>query len=256
MTKVHIAKATVLVTGARGGIGQALVRAFLDAGAAHVIAADRSVSVPQPQEDVRVQHVVLDVGDTASVHSAAALYSPDILVNNAGANSNMGVLEADADHAAHREMQVNYFGLLNMARAFAPAMQRRRSGAMVQLLSFAALANIPTMGSYSASKAAAHSLTQALRAELAPYGVSVIGVYPRLVDTAMTAHLAIPKASPADVAHALLVALAEGVDEVFPGNAAAAHEAFLRDPQALARDNAARLPRQSLAAIAALESRA
>jgi NAD(P)-dependent dehydrogenase (short-subunit alcohol dehydrogenase family) len=154
---------TVLVTGARGGIGQALVKAFLEAGAAQVIAADRSPPA-QPIADPRVRHLVLDVTDAQAAQRAAGACEVDVVVNNAGANGNCGLFEGEADQA-RREMEVNYFGVLNMARAFAPAMKNKRGGAMVQVLSFAALSNIPAMGSYSASKAAARSLTQALRAE-------------------------------------------------------------------------------------------
>ncbi|MDB5940870.1 MAG: short-chain dehydrogenase [Ramlibacter sp.] len=237
---------TVLVTGARGGIGQALVKAFLEAGAAQVIAADRSEPA-QRSGDPRVRHLVLDVTNAQAAEQAAAACDVDVIVNNAGANGNCGLFEGEADQA-RREMEVNYFGVLNMARAFAPAMKKKRGGALVQVLSFAALSNIPAMGSYSASKAAARSLTQALRAELGLFGVQVVGVYPRVVDTAMSAHLPIAKTTPEDVAQAVLAALAAGQDEVYPGNAAAAHEAFLRDPAAVERDNAKRLPRSSLAA--------
>jgi NAD(P)-dependent dehydrogenase (short-subunit alcohol dehydrogenase family) len=241
---------TILVTGARGGIGQALVKAFLDEGAARVIAADRSEAL-NSNEDSRVRHVVLDVTDPDAARKVAATWDVDVVVNNAGVNGNCGVFDTDPKDQARNEMEVNYFGVLNMARAFTPAMKKKRSGAMVQVLSFAALSNIPAMATYSASKAAARSLTQALRAEMAMFNVRVINVYPRIVDTAMTSHLHLPKTSAEEVARAVMASLAGPADEVYPGNAAASHEAFLRDPAGVDRENAKRLPQSSIGAAQA-----
>ena len=86
-------------------------------------------------------------------------------------NTNTGILaNDDADRARH-EMDVNYFGLLNMCRAFAPQMTARRAGLIVNMLSSASLSPVPRMGSYCASKAAAWSLTRCLRAEVEADGV-------------------------------------------------------------------------------------
>ena len=240
---------TVLVTGARGGIGQALVKAFLDARVAGVIAADRSPVVAGL--DSHVRHIVLDVTDAQAAEKAAAECRVDIVVNNAGVNGNRGMFEPGAAQQCRSEMEVNYFGLFNMARAFSPEMKTRRSGAFVNLLSFAAFANFPSMATYSASKAATRSLTQALRSELGLFGVRVIGVYPRMVDTAMSAHLPLEKTSPHEVAQAVVAALTSEIDDVFPGNAAASYESFLRDPIAWERACGQRLPRSSLAAVEA-----
>jgi NAD(P)-dependent dehydrogenase (short-subunit alcohol dehydrogenase family) len=248
MSESRIAGKTVLLTGARGGIGRALTAAFLEAGARTVIAADRSAE-PAPR-DARVAPCVIDVASEASVAAAAQRHGDvDILVNNAGVNGNRGIFEDGAAEWARREMEVNYLGSLNMLRAFAPALRARRSGAVVQLLSFVALANIPSMGSYSASKAAARSLAQAARAELAPFGVAVLGVFPRMVDTVMTAHLPMAKTSPEEVARAVIAAIENGSDETYPGNAEASHAAFVADPLAIERENGSRLPAASRALL-------
>jgi NAD(P)-dependent dehydrogenase (short-subunit alcohol dehydrogenase family) len=250
MSELRIQGKTVLLTGARGGIGRALTAAFLEAGARTVIAADRSPA-PAPS-DARVLPSVIDVASASSVAAAAERHGEvDILVNNAGVNGNLGIFEDGAAEWARREIEVNYLGSLNMLRAFAPAMRARRSGAVVQLLSFVALANMPVMGSYSASKAAARSLTQAARAELAPFGIAVLGVFPRMVDTAMTAHLPMAKTSPQDVAGAVIAAIGSGTDETYPGNAEAAHAAFAADPLAIERENGSRLPAASRALLEA-----
>jgi NAD(P)-dependent dehydrogenase (short-subunit alcohol dehydrogenase family) len=240
--------ATVLVTGARGGIGRALVAAFLANGATHIIAADRT---PEPPDhDPRVQRIALDVTDRAATLTAAAqLGRVDILVNNAGVNGNRGLFASEATDQARREMEVNYFGTLHMAQAFAPAMRQRRVGTLVQILSFVAFANLPVMATYSASKAATLSLNQALRAELSPFGLRVVGVFPRLVATRMAGDIPIAKLAPKDLAAAVINGLREGTEDIFPGSAAASYAAFLADPASLAPDNATRLPPETRALL-------
>lgn len=242
----------VLVSGAGGGIGQALVRAFLEAGAAQVFAAARTARPGGVAAmDPRIVPLALDVTRPDDA-AQAATRAVDIVVNNAGFNGNAGLFEAEAATHARREIEVNYLGLLTMVRAFAPAMKARGHGTLVQILSFTALAQMPTMAGYGASKAAAHALVQVMRAELAPFGVRVVAVYPTVVDTAMSAHLPIAKMAPDDVARAVVEALDTGEDEVFPGPAAAAHRDFLRDPLAVQRQRAARLPASTRAELEAV----
>lgn len=230
----------VLITGANGGIGYALVEAFRAAGAAEVIAAVR-VDKASPTGATRC---VLDVTDPSSVGAAAASFASrvDILINNAGVNGNGRIFAPGAEEAARREMEINYLGTLAMIRAFAPAMQARRHGVIVNMLTFLAHVNLPLMGTYCASKAAAYSLTQAARAELARSGVRVCGVFPRMVDTAMSRHAPPPKLAPAALAEAVIGALRDGVDELYPGNAAEAYVAYRSDAKKMEQDLAARLP--------------
>jgi NAD(P)-dependent dehydrogenase (short-subunit alcohol dehydrogenase family) len=224
VSTTSVAGKTVLVTGASGGIGHALVAAFAAAGATRVIAADRSAaSTTSGSATARpVQRCALDITDSSAVAACARKlgHEIDILVNNAGVNGNCGMFTAGAESAASAEMQVNYFGLLHMLRAFAPIMAARGGGTIVSLLSFTAFNGMPGLASYSASKAAARALTLAARAELTPRGVRVIGVYPRAVDTAMSAHLPIDKMAPSTLAGEILRAIGSGRDELFPGPAA------------------------------------
>lgn len=232
---------TVLVTGAAGGIGQALVRAFLAAGAREVIAAGRRAPVPAE----RVTPLVLDLSDERSVAAAAAACAPrvDVLVNNAGVNGNSGALFPRDPASAAQEMDINYFGLLRMLRAFAPAMQARGGGAIVNMLTMLSHMNLPLMGSYCASKAAALSLTQAARAELAASGVKVIAILPSAVDTAMAAKAPPPKLSPDEVAQATVQAIRDETEEVYPGPVATEFMATLRkEPKVLEKRLAQRLP--------------
>ena len=93
-------------------------------------------------------------------------------------------------------METNFFGTLAMIRAFAPVLCRNGGGAMVNLLSVLSFINYAPWGSYSASKAAAWSLTNSARDELAGQGTRVLGVHSALVNTDMTAGLELPKPSP------------------------------------------------------------
>jgi hypothetical protein len=137
-------------------------------------------------------------------------------------------------------MEVNYFGTLHMVRAFAPAMRQRRRGVIVNMLSMVSYVNIPRMGTYCATKAAAWSLTQAIRAELAPDGVDVYGIFPSATDTTMSAHLTIPKLAPATVAAAVVNAIRDGIEDQCDG---LIHEelynALRTDPKSVERRMAA-----------------
>jgi NAD(P)-dependent dehydrogenase (short-subunit alcohol dehydrogenase family) len=210
MSNRDIQGKTVLVTGAFGGIGRALVHALLEAGATQIIAASRS---PQPSSDRRIVTATVDVRDQASVAALAKTFLVDILINNSGVNTNTGPLAASAAEHARDEIDANYFGLLNMCWAFAPPMVARGNGVIVNILSTGALKVLPRMTSYCASKAAAWSLTQGLRAELEGKGIDVIAMFPGATDTRLTAHLTIPKLSPKTVADATIAAIRDGVFE-------------------------------------------
>ena len=97
-------------------------------------------------------------------------------------------------------METNYFGPMNVSRAFAPAIVRNGSGAVGVVVSIGGLSSFPMAATYSASKAAAHSLTQGMRGELGHQGVSVFGIYPGPIDTDMAAGLEFEKETPRNVA--------------------------------------------------------
>jgi NAD(P)-dependent dehydrogenase (short-subunit alcohol dehydrogenase family) len=205
---------TVVVTGANRGLGRALVDALLARGAAKVYATARNGSaVPS---DPRVVPLALDLRDRATIAAAArAAADATILVNNAGTSAFSGPLDADRD-ALHGEMVVNYGGTFDVIRAFVPVLERNGGGAIVNVLSLLSLASLAPMAGYSASKAAAHSLTQALRPVLRAKGISVHGVYPAGIDTDMLAGWDVPKTPPAQVAEWLLDGLAAEEEDIFP----------------------------------------
>ena len=113
-------------------------------------------------------------------------------------------------------MEVNYFGTLGMCRAFAPLFIARKAGMIVNVCSIIGMVNMPANGTYCASKAAVHSLTQGLRGEMAPHGVKVLGVYPGPVETRMTEGLEMPKTSPDAVAKAIVDGMAEAKPTITP----------------------------------------
>lgn len=205
-----IAGKAVLVTGANRGLGQALVTEALRRGAGRVYAAARRPSVV---EDERVTPLRLDVTDVEQIEEAvAAVESLDVLINNAG----VSVPDDLSDRAAvESHLAVNLYGTLDVTRGFLPAVSRSR-GTVVNVVSLAAVAALPVTPAYSVSKAAALSLTQSLRALLAGQGIGVQAVLPGPIDTEMADFLDIAKASPEDVARAILDGVERGEEEIFP----------------------------------------
>ncbi len=200
----------VLVTGANRGLGRALVDDALRRGARRVYAAARN---PLTDADQRVVPLVLDVTNPDQIAQAVdRVDSLDILINNAG----VSVPDDLGDRSAfERHLAVNLYGTLDVTQAFLPAL-RHSQGAVVNVVSIGALAAVPVLPAYSASKAAALSLTQSLRALLAGQGVSVHAVMPGPIDTDMVRSLDIPKTPPADVATAALDGVEQGEEEIFP----------------------------------------
>jgi NAD(P)-dependent dehydrogenase (short-subunit alcohol dehydrogenase family) len=233
MPPMNLTDSVALVTGANRGLGARLVAELLDAGAAKVYAATRTAGAGV-SEDPRVRPLLLVVTDPASASTAAAA-APDVtvLVNNAGVLAFGSALDGDLA-GFERDLHTNYLGTLRVTRAFAPALARNAPAAVVNVLTLIALAPVGPMAGYCASKAAAHSITQALRAELRPRGVSVLGAYPGGIDTDMLAGVEAEKAPPQLVASRIVAALAADQTVVFPDDAsAAAGTAYLADPLSL-----------------------
>ena len=137
-----------------------------------------------------------------------------ILFNNAGVLNFGSVLDAPSVAFSHN-FNVNFFGLLNMTRAFAPSLTGQQ-GAVVNILTLVALASMPSLGVYNASKAAAWSLTQSLRADFAKRQVKVFGVFPGAVDTDMLKGVNMPETSAADVAREVMTGIEADQEDIFP----------------------------------------
>jgi len=233
-----IADKTVLVTGANRGIGQALVAEVLRRGAKRVYAGTRQ---PLDHPDERVTPLALDVTDRAQIQAAAdQIESLDLLINNAG----IALYDDLTDRAAlERSLAVNFFGMYDVTQAVLPLLTRSK-GAIVNNVSLMALAPFPITPAYAISKAAAFNLSQSLRALLAGRGVRVHAALTGPTDTDMTRGFEIPKANPASVARAILDAVDNEEEEIFPDPMSAAIADGWRSGVAkeLERQNAAFAP--------------
>ena len=207
---MNITNRIVLITGANRGIGRALVDEAIRRGAKRVYAGTRS---GLQHADKRVTPLTLDVTNTTQIERAVgAVEALDVLINNAGIDLQGELSDRDA---LERHLAVNLFGTYGVTQAFLPLLSRSQ-GAIVNVLSLAAVAALPFDPTYSISKAAALSLSQSLRALLARRGVTVQVVLPGPVDTDMTRSLDIPKASPESVARAIFDGVEKGDEEIFP----------------------------------------
>ena len=220
MSEIKIKENVAFVTGANRGIGRAIVEALLARGAKKVYAAARR---PETVSDLverfgdRVVAVGLDVTDADQVGSAVDL-SGDVglLINNAGVVGGGGLTDDAILESARLEMEVNYFAPLRLVQKFAPILETQGGGAIVNIASIAGLSNFPFYPTYSASKAAAHSLTQGARALLSAQGTAVYGVYPGPVDTDMSKDIEMEKETPEAVANAILDGIESGVADIYP----------------------------------------
>jgi NAD(P)-dependent dehydrogenase (short-subunit alcohol dehydrogenase family) len=202
----------VLVTGANRGIGLAFARAALARGARKVYAAARE---PSSITLAGVHPLRLDVTSDDDVAEAARQCGDaTIVVNNAGIAHPGGALATDATQSLRDQLEVNVFGTLRMARAFAPVLARNSGGALINVLSVASWINRPSLGMYGVSKTAAWGLTNALRHELRGQGTQVLAMHMGFVDTELTRAIEAEKSSPDTVVARALDALESGAQEV------------------------------------------
>lgn len=240
----------VLVTDGKTAVGQSLVRALVSAGADVVWVGQAEPWKKFPGLDElgqlpQVTIVPLDVTDSHSVKQLAGEIGGrvDILINNSEIHRTHGITSRHGVEVARSEMDVNYFGLLRLAQEFGPAMKGRGADgqtsatAWVNLLSVYALSNFPAHGTFSASKAAALSLSQCLRAEMRAAGLRVINVFPGPIDDEWNQALPPPKLTPEALARAVVGALRDGVEDVYPGDVAQEWLARWREnPKVLERE--------------------
>ncbi|MFE1199841.1 SDR family oxidoreductase [Streptomyces olivaceoviridis] len=201
--------AVVLVTGGGRGLGRALVDEVLARGAAKVYATARD---PRSVTNPDVVPLALEVTDPASV-AAAAEQAKDVtvLVNNAGVSVQASFLTSPVEDI-RREFETNFYGPLQVTRAFVPIIEANGGGHVLNVHSV--LSWIGVAGSYSASKAALWSQTNSLRLELKPRGIGVTGLHVGYVDTDMAADVDAPKSSPKDVAALAIGGVESGAYEV------------------------------------------
>jgi NAD(P)-dependent dehydrogenase (short-subunit alcohol dehydrogenase family) len=235
-----------LVTGANRGIGRALVGALVARGAAKVYATARNLDSLKElvaSSGGRVVPLQLDVTNPEQVRAAAAAAGDvRLLINNAGVVKKFGGEFTDPQwlSAGREEFETNVIGVLSVTQAFTPTLTSRPGGAVVNLSSVAGLVNFPAITTYSASKAAAHSVTQATRYQLAPHNVYVAGVYPGPIDTDMAKEIDLEKISADAAANAILDGIEARRDEIFPDPFSVQLGAlYQRDPKAVETQYAA-----------------
>jgi NAD(P)-dependent dehydrogenase (short-subunit alcohol dehydrogenase family) len=243
---MKVTGSTAIVTGGNRGIGEAFVRELLSAGAEKVYVGTRKLEAADHLvNDLggRAVAVELDVTRPDQVAAAAeACADTDIVINNAGIHLNQTLIGADDMDAARMEMEVNYFGVLSMCRSFAPVLAANGGGAIVNVLSVAAMLAVPNMGGYSPSKFAGRALTTNVRAELAAQNTQVSCLIVGSVDTRMAAHVEGRKESPSTIAKAGIKAIEKNIPEMDTDSfAVGMRAAIARDPARLEQQMAAML---------------
>ena len=223
----------VLITDARNSDAPALARALAEARAAIIFVGEAERWRPNPNRGALetidpVRILPLDVTDTASVQELAAEIGgkTDILVNNTRFMRPGGALARSDTAFAREEMEVNYLGLMRLAQAFGPAMCGRTAdgvnsaSAWVNILPAYALVNAAAYGCYAASAAAAHSLSQCLRAEYRASGLRVLNVFVGPTDDDWYQPVPPPKVQPAAIARSVMLGLCDGLEDVYCGDVA------------------------------------
>ena len=177
---------TILISGASSGIGRDAALALVAAGY-RVIAAARRVAAIEALPGVEALH--LDLDSPASIAEAVAEVARrtdgrgvDVLVNNAGF-ATAGALAELTDAALRAQFETNVFGTMALTRAVLPAMISRGAGRIVNVSSVSGRIPAPILGAYHASKYALEALSDALRMELAPFGVQVVVIEPGTIRT-------------------------------------------------------------------------
>jgi NAD(P)-dependent dehydrogenase (short-subunit alcohol dehydrogenase family) len=175
---------TWLITGCSAGFGQAIAKAALAVGDNVVVTARRRETLDPlvaatPQ---RALALALDVTDRDQIDAAVAAATErfggiDVLVNNAGLAS-VGAVEELEDAALRYLVDVMFFGPVALVQAVLPGMRERRRGTIVQISSMGGQVSMPGFGAYCAAKFALEGLSDALAAEVAPYGIGVLVVEP------------------------------------------------------------------------------
>lgn len=238
---INIDNTIAFVTGTnkKNGIGRAIVDALLQRGAKKVYATARDTSQLQDlviSANGRVVPVTLDVTNRDAIKQLGSLY-PDVnlVVNNAGYAEMSSSLDDNAVEAATKEMEINYIAPLGIVKSFANNLRGVDNSAVVNIASIASFVNFPIGATYSASKAATHSLTQAQRRDVGDKTL-VVGVYPGPIDTSMAEGLPFEKTAPSAVADRVMDALSGGEEDVFPDKMAVElHEGWQSDAKSVER---------------------
>jgi len=209
-----------LVSGSNRGIGKAITIELLERGAKKVYAGARN---PNTLNDLKKKYgdrlvpITLDVTNDQSIDKAAKIATDvEILINNAGVFSTGGFFAENTYTSLKTNLEVNVWGLIKLTHELIDSLKSKDSAAIVNIASLAGLANMPMGATYSATKAAVHSIIQGMRGELINDNILVIGVYPGPIDTDMAKDIDMEKDTPQHVAMEIIKGLVEGKEYVFP----------------------------------------
>ncbi|PXA04571.1 short-chain dehydrogenase [Coraliomargarita sinensis] len=214
-----------LVTGANRGIGKAIVESFLKHGVAKIYAgvraADKAESLVAEHGD-KIIPIEIDYEKPETIKAAAKTAGDvEVVVSNAGILLGAQVMADDVIETFQKELDVNVYGLLRMAHAFAPVLKANGGGAFVQLNSVASLRSFPDFATYPASKAASYSFTQALKGVFEEQGTAILSVHPGPIGTDMAKSAGIEETDPpAVVSEGIVEALKAGHFHLFPDSMA------------------------------------
>ena len=238
MNKYNFIGKTALITGANRGIGRAFVEVLASLGVNTIYACARNITdlaeLTENNPEV-IKPIMLDVSNEEHVKLLVSkIDSLDILINNAGIINPSLCSSQDLISIARHEMDVNYFAPLQITQTLLPLLKKSNEAAIINISSIAAISSFPGIVSYSSTKAAIHSYTQGLRAELTGDNIRVIGVYPGPVDTRMTEGWDVEKASPEQIATKTLNLLNTNLNSIFPDSfSEKMYSVFLDHPEKL-----------------------
>lgn len=232
-----------LVTGANRGIGLSIVEELLERGAKKIYLGVRdldSVDELVKKDPERLIPLQIDLEKPEMIRKAFdEARDINLLVNNAGILLGGTLFDEDRLEKGRKEMEVNFFGPLQLIHGFIPHLRRNGEARIINVSSVGGQVVFPGAPTYCASKFAIHGLTQALRMELMRDNIHVMGVYPGPVDTRMAEGLDMKKAEPREVAREILKGLEERRNEVFPDDyAREMHEGLRRNPEKLEEEMA------------------
>lgn len=206
----------VLITGANRGIGKSLVKASLKKGARKIYATSRDLNRMPNFGDERVVPLELDITNSSQISKVAAKATDvEVLINNAGILSYGNVLEGELS-AVENDMKVNYYGTINMMKAFAPILKKNTPAKIVNIVSIVAYSPLPSIAGYSASKTALYSATLSVRIELAKKGITVHAINPGAIDTDMNKGSEWDMPAPDEIAKIILDKVEVGELDIVP----------------------------------------
>lgn len=233
---MNIENAVVLLTGANRGLGAALLEDLIVAGAPKIYAAVRD---PRKMADAVARHgerivpIGLELTDSTMIAEVSGqCRDVTLLINNAGVLDFAGALDTTRAEL-ERNMATNFYGTLDLSRAFVPVIEENGGGKIVNILSVLAFVSAPIFSAYNSSKAASWLMAMSMRPYVAPKGISIVNVFPTTIETQMVAALDKIKAKPEDVSGDIIEGIASGAEDIYPVGAQKFYDDWRNDQKAI-----------------------